>query len=48
MDNLDKIIDPIPANESLKEAIFYISGGIIAGLYLYICDGKPLKVHSRN
>jgi hypothetical protein len=42
MNNLDKIITPIP-NKSLKEAIFFILDGIIAGLCLYIGDGKPLK-----
>ena len=43
MNNLDKIINPIPKDENLKEAIFFISDGILAGLYLYIGDGKPLE-----
>jgi len=43
MDNLDKIITPILKDENLKKAIFYILGGILAGLYLSIGDGKPLK-----
>jgi len=43
MDNLDKIINPIPKDENLEEAMLYISDGILAGLYLYIGDGKPLK-----
>ena len=43
MDDLDKIITPILKDENLKKAIFYILGGILAGLYLSIGDGKPLK-----
>ncbi len=44
MGGLDRIIDPIPENEKLKEAISDLSGKVLAIYYLQITgDGEPLE-----
>ncbi len=44
MGGLDRIIDPIPENEKLKEAISDLSGKVLAIYYLRITgDGEPLE-----
>ena len=48
MNNLDKIINPIPINENLKKAIFYILSGILVGFYLFINDKVPYKELKRK
>ena len=48
MNNLDKIINPIPINENLKKAIFYILNGILVGFYLFINDKVSYKELKRK
>jgi len=44
MGGLDRIINPVPKNEKLKEAIFYLLDNLLVEYYLKITgDGEPLE-----
>ena len=49
MDGLDRIINPIPEDEKVREAIYYLLDNVLAVYYLQTTkDGEPLEESSEK
>jgi len=49
MDSLDRIINPIPEDEKVREAIYYLLDNVLAVYYLQTTkDGEPLEESSEK